>query len=329
MDIKLIKKIGIASLISLTVILLISSSYQFFKSKQAFANYPAPGKMIEIDGYKLHFNCIGKGEPAVILESGGGLFSKSWLLVQENLAQSAKTQVCSYDRAGMGWSEEYNGNYSIEKEVKALHTALIHIGVKNKFIYVGHSYGSFMAFKYAHLYKDQLSAMILVDPNTNYFFEKNPEVADTVISQSNLLKYATPLGLVRLLAYEDMSSNIRFKDNQDNEEMLDLIFTTKNLSSQAKMLNSFAKTVIDIRSINMDFKIPIIIISRGLSDNNFPWINPGRELDWRQGHKNLFEQYPNIQLVIAEKSTHMIIFDQPDVIVENIVKMINISRKVN
>jgi len=62
--------------------------------------YPPPGKLIDIGGRKLHINCIGQGPPTVILDAGLGDSSVYWFLVQPEIAKL--TQVCSYDRAGLG-----------------------------------------------------------------------------------------------------------------------------------------------------------------------------------------------------------------------------------
>lgn len=66
---------------------------------------PAPGRLVDIGGHKLHIHCVGPSDsrPTVILEAGGGGFSTSWSLVQDLL--SARVRTCAYDRAGSGWSE--------------------------------------------------------------------------------------------------------------------------------------------------------------------------------------------------------------------------------
>ena len=66
-------------------------------------SYPPPGEMIDIGGFKMHLHCMGSGEPAVILIAGLDDFSISWSQVQPEVAGTAR--VCSYDRAGLGWSE--------------------------------------------------------------------------------------------------------------------------------------------------------------------------------------------------------------------------------
>ena len=64
---------------------------------------PAPGVVIEVNGYPLHVRCTGQGNPTVILETGLGAWSSHWALVQPVVAEA--TRVCSYDRAGRGWSD--------------------------------------------------------------------------------------------------------------------------------------------------------------------------------------------------------------------------------
>ena len=65
--------------------------------------YEAPGKLVDVGGYRLHIHCQGQGLPALIFDSGTGGFSLEWMQVQKVL--SRHTRVCSYDRAGYGWSD--------------------------------------------------------------------------------------------------------------------------------------------------------------------------------------------------------------------------------
>jgi pimeloyl-ACP methyl ester carboxylesterase len=65
--------------------------------------FPPPGRMVDIGSRKLHLNQQGSGQPVVVLEAGIAATSISWSLVQTRLAEFST--VCSYDRAGLGWSE--------------------------------------------------------------------------------------------------------------------------------------------------------------------------------------------------------------------------------
>src|SRR6185503_1643195 len=70
------------------------------------APFPPPGRLIDIGGWRLHINCTGDtrpSQPTVVLEAGIGALSVDWALVQQPASKIAR--VCSYDRAGSGWSD--------------------------------------------------------------------------------------------------------------------------------------------------------------------------------------------------------------------------------
>ena len=64
---------------------------------------PPPGRLVDVGGFKLHVNCRGEGSPTVILDAALGGSSVGWCLVQPQIAEFAR--ACTYDRAGLGWSD--------------------------------------------------------------------------------------------------------------------------------------------------------------------------------------------------------------------------------
>ena len=94
------------------------------------AKYPPPGRMVDTGGYRLHINCQGyrhsNGTPTVVMEAAE--FSTSWDLVQPEVAKFAR--VCSYDRAGLGWSERGPNPRTAGSIVKELHRLLGQAGVE-------------------------------------------------------------------------------------------------------------------------------------------------------------------------------------------------------
>src|SRR5215203_4951654 len=89
--------------VALLVLAVAGAIYQAIATELAERAYPPPGEMVDVGGYSLHMNCVGQGSPTVVLDAGMGLFSAHWVRVQRQV--SGTTRVCSYDRAGMGWSE--------------------------------------------------------------------------------------------------------------------------------------------------------------------------------------------------------------------------------
>src|SRR5258708_2230017 len=117
------------------------------------APLPAPGRLIDLRGWRLHFNCSGEaspGRPVVILEAGAGDFSVDWTLVQPLVAPSAR--VCSYDRAGAGWSDLGPRPRTMRQQVWELHAVLEKAGEKPPFVLVGHSYGGWLARIFAETF---------------------------------------------------------------------------------------------------------------------------------------------------------------------------------
>ncbi len=281
---------------------------------------------MDVGGYRLHFDCVGSGEPTILLEAGGGSFSLGWVSVQSGVANATRTRVCSYDRAGLGWSDENPEPYSIAGEVEALHRGLTGLGVKGKLILVGHSYGGFMARLYANRFPNDVIGLVLVDPNTVTFFERNPFVLDKVDMQSRILSVAAPLGLVRWVAAGEFRESMRLPKDEDIQKIFDLTFSTKHLRSQAVMLTNFRNSVGTMRALGAGIDLPVTVLSRGKSDPHFPWGDPTREADWRTGHEQLVRNTKHGTLVVADKSDRMVLFDQPELIVESVKNMVNYAQ---
>ena len=121
------------------------------------------GKLIDIGGYKLHLNCLGKGSPTVILEAGLGSNLKAWENVQPSIAKF--TQVCSYDRAGLGWSEPGLKPRTSEVIIKELRLLLENANIKGPYVLVGHSFGGYHIRLFASCFPAEVVGMVLIDTN--------------------------------------------------------------------------------------------------------------------------------------------------------------------
>ena len=125
---------------------------------------PAPGVLVDIGGHKLHIRCVGPAgvKPTVILEAGGGGFSKEWSLVQEVL--SSRVRTCAYDRAGLGWSDPGPVPRTMKQEVFELHLLLEAAKIPGPFVLVGQSIGGALVRLYTEKYGSDVVGVVLVDP---------------------------------------------------------------------------------------------------------------------------------------------------------------------
>ena len=96
--------------------------------------YPPPGQLVDVGGYRLHINCIGSGSPTVVIDAGQGDWFASWSSwVQPEVAKT--TRVCTYDRAGMGYSEVGTLPRTAEQFAQELHTLLQGAAVPGPYVF--------------------------------------------------------------------------------------------------------------------------------------------------------------------------------------------------
>ena len=133
-----------------------------------------PGKIVRATGGRFHVNCIGQGDITVVLESGISASSLSWAKVQSEASKFAR--VCSYDRAGFGWSDRRPGKRTPGRLAQELKLVLNAAGIKPPYLLVGHSFGGLIVRAYAAQFPDQVSGMVLVDAlHPNEWAQPTPE----------------------------------------------------------------------------------------------------------------------------------------------------------
>ena len=125
--------------------------------------YTHPQLMVQIErGRRLNLYCAGKGSPTVVFDSALGDDTSDWGLVQPKIAQS--TRACSYDRAGIGFSDPARRASSSINIVDDLHRLLVAAHVNPPYIMVGHSYGTLNVQLFAAHFPIEVVGMVLLDP---------------------------------------------------------------------------------------------------------------------------------------------------------------------
>lgn len=131
------------------------------------SSYAQPGRLVRLnDGRSINLNCTGKGLPTVVLESGFGAGASAWAGVQPLIA--AKTRVCSYDRAGYGFSDPGRMPRDGEAIARDLDQTLRRAGERGPFVAVGHSAGGLYARLFAARRVRETIALVLVEPSVPF-----------------------------------------------------------------------------------------------------------------------------------------------------------------
>ena len=123
--------------------------------------HPAPGRLIDVGGHRLHLSCTGSGSPTVVLEPGAGNMSSTLGWITPAVARD--TRVCVYDRAGRGWSEPADASQDGVQIATDLHTLLHRGQVPGPYVLAGHSFGGLYVLTFAARYPDEVAGMVLID----------------------------------------------------------------------------------------------------------------------------------------------------------------------
>jgi pimeloyl-ACP methyl ester carboxylesterase len=144
------------------------------QSNVAFDVYAKPGELIAIGANRhLNLRCSGKGTPTVVLESGNNADSMTWFKVQPEVAKF--TRVCSYDRAGTGFSDGGPLPRNVDANADDLAALIRAAHIATPVVLVGHSYGTNIVRRFADQHARQVAALVLLDPPPQNIGEFSPE----------------------------------------------------------------------------------------------------------------------------------------------------------
>ena len=132
-----------------------------------------PGRLFDMGGYSTHLYCTGTGSPTVLLSSGLGDDFTEWAKVQPVLSQ--QTRVCSYDRAGFGWSAPQPGVQDANAIASHLHQLVEVADVQRPFVLAGHSISGIYLRSYAARYPGDLAVLVFIDGATPLQDSRIPE----------------------------------------------------------------------------------------------------------------------------------------------------------
>jgi len=309
---------------------MLAMAYQWFKINQFEENYPYPGKLVDVGGYSLHLNCTGRGAQTVILEAGSGMWSMDWYVVQKNISQFSK--VCSYDRAGHGWSDFGDEPRTINHIVDELHTLLAAAEIDHPYVMVGASFGGSIVQLYELAYPAEVSGLVLVDARPKGFSEELRKVSPNEVSALTegraFVSGLYDIGLVTAII--GLQGPFEFKEQPPHlhEVYAHLGRLTKHTAAHAKELAVDPISDQQMQSIGSLIDKPLVVIVHGqktmfkdqlgLSDKEAEQM----EQTWLDLQNQLLELSTNSTHLVAKESGHLVHQDQPDIIVEAVRELI-------
>jgi pimeloyl-ACP methyl ester carboxylesterase len=204
-----------------------------------------------------------------------------------NRITNCYTQICAYDRVGLGKSNPGPEPETYFQAVTELHTLLKEAEIESPYILVGHSLGGMYMLLYTHRYSGEVSGLILVDSSHPDSFELNlAAMLPELPSDSESVKF-----------YREWFSTAQ-KDPTMRSEYLE----PGSLGD-----------------------LPLIVLTapnKTRADDVPKDLNDTFNQIWLDLHKELALLSSNSVHIIIQDSDHFIHHDRPDIVIDAILTMI-------
>jgi pimeloyl-ACP methyl ester carboxylesterase len=236
--------------------------YQAISVRADQRKFLPPGQFVDLGGRQIHMLVQGQsnGKPTVLLEAGIAGFSSNWAWVQNELAQI--TQVVSYDRAGLGWSDPAPETKDAQQSAQDLHAALQKAGIQGPYIIAGHSYGGLVVRAFTDLYPGEVAGMVLVDASHPDQWLRIPasKGGQTVAFGNRVEGFLVRLGIARL--FNMNKSTYAGLPEKQAAEMKAILNMPKSWSTSAGVLSIWDKrTREQIEQAHDLGNLPLVVFS--------------------------------------------------------------------
>ena len=320
--------------ISVGVVVVAGLVFQFSITVWESHLYAPPGKLVDIGGLRLHINCTGAGNPTVIMEAGPNDSSVIWQLVQPDISKF--TRVCSYDRAGFGWSDAANEPRSSLNIANELARLLTRAAVPGPYVLVGHDFGTLDLRVFTARHGHEVAGMVFVDSVHPDIHHRPPfnGAAQSAIANFyyRLIPWTVPLALPRILGW--CRNNFTFPNQPKEWARL-----VPEASAQYCRLQSWRAEEAQVADENGSFyantgplgDMPLIVLSHDPQVNDFGgFFSPAdlvkAERAWMEMQDELRGLSSRSQWIVAKGSPHWVQIYRPDLVVAAVQEIVNDAR---
>lgn len=316
--------------------------YQWLGAHYDRLRFARAGRWIDIGHGRKHYLLEkGSGESTVLFESGIAATNLNWFNIQEGVSRFAST--ASYDRGGLGWSSPCQSARTPRNIAVELHQLLGGAEIKPPYILVGHSFGGLVMRRFAQLYPDEVTSIVLVDPmRCEEWPPLNPARQAELDRGKRLSGYAIPiarLGLARLAVTsllcrsgviaeqlagvagnggKHVLGRVRGEVSKMPQEVWPIVAAHWSRPGYYAGMRSHVEAVPEsIREMQNSAPIdgiPVLLLTPGKSSPL------SEDCLTRIGN--------NVQQVIASESAHWIHLDEPQLVIDSIRQMVAAAQEV-
>jgi len=252
-----------------------------------------------------------------------------WSRVQPEVA--GVTQVCSYDRAGMGWSDAGPRPRTGSRIASELRALLRGAHVPGPYVLVGHSSGGLHVRLFASSHPDDVAGIVLVDAaHEDASRRMPPQGGGQGDSRFTLYLHAflTVVGYARLdgiwfaRAGEFSPEARRLANGIKQRTEWPFAYASESLASE--------ETAAEVRRTRHVLDVPLMVVTKGryAGIRRLPADTQERiKQTWQELQTDLVGLSPLGAQVVASNGDHYVQFDQPEVVIDAIETVVTAARR--
>ncbi|MEO8723793.1 MAG: alpha/beta hydrolase [Sphingobium sp.] len=295
-------------------------AYQQWGEARDARRFPAPGELVSVGDHRLHIWCVGTGQPIVMMISGDGTPSVTLYAAQTKIARF--TRVCSYDRAGLGWSDPQTRAMSLGDKVDDL-DRLVTAKASGPLVLVPESGGNLIALGYAARAPGRVAGAVFVDASEpDLWFRGTPSVLPSLRQQNLFWQVGWRLGVTRAVLpfavpawVDQLSPKLRGQ--------FDAVWSKPMPSYARDAIDTWEQTKVEDRPTARAGLLgdrPIAVIRHGVSGG--PEIPAEFEKEWPAAQAKLAKLSSNSRSIVATDNHHPIAEENPQLVADVVRQVI-------
>jgi protein-S-isoprenylcysteine O-methyltransferase Ste14/pimeloyl-ACP methyl ester carboxylesterase len=313
---------GRSSLLVLLVVLIsgtaAGSIVESLIQASAATRFMPPGTFVDVGGRRLHLVCIGEGEPTIFFEAPGfGVSSLSAATVRERVSE--QTRVCSYDRAGMGWSDAAPETLSAGTLASDLLTLQERGGLNGPIIIVASSVGGLTAEMFARRHPERVAGLVFLDAANSGNLPYAASMYDVGAPLACAVAATARFGMFRLIDPFDLGGGV----SETNRRSWAFTYSAKSVQTLCSIVRGLKETVREFNSAPaLPANLRMVVLSASRDQLlRVPFAGSLRETRLPM-HQALAKRSTRGSWRIVPDSEHLIASSQPDVVIAEILAML-------
>lgn len=292
--------------------------------------------LIAVDGKRrLNLYCTGEGSPTVLFDSGLGGNTIQWGLVQPLVA--ARTRACSYDRAGLGFSDASTRPGTSSNAVDDMHRLLRAARLPPPYVLVGASYGGMNVRLYAYTYPGEVAGLVLVDPSHEdlgiRIWQLQPDFETSYLPYMQSLRQCLEVRAEEQVVGSELfkrcigGAEPRFSDAINAIDMTLRGRSTHVRAWISEQQNIWFTSADQVRQASRSLgDTPIIVLTKEPQQpvkNETQALRDAKNAVWAALHEQIAHESSRGQRRVVAESGHVIALDRPDAVVQAVLDVLH------